>query len=324
MEPISLDDLFWDFPSGGFTAIPHDLLDWLAPRLSEAELRVLLYICRRTYGFRKQSDKISLNQFCDRPTSRSGQALDLGTGLSRQGVLNGLAGLKLKGVIKMVPGRGRAQVSQYEVLLSDEARARVIQLQMTPREMVNSVDYLRRPVRDCVSGRADGGRSRKGQPPKRQKVNVPEKTPPKTVYAVDPQEKGNMQEKGLKQEKAGFARNGLFSPEPPTEEYLGERLERITGQRLANRERAKLQTLDPDPERIAVALDTFSTETYWIDVPNRNSLFFDYFKRIAVERSSETWTRPSATKPSRSGVPYRYRNGPAETRNSDLGTSGLP
>ena len=282
----SLDDLLWDLPSRGFTAIPHDLLDWLAPRLSEAELRVLLYICRRTYGFMKKSDKISLNQFCDGPTSRSGEALDLGTGLSRQGVLNGLAGLELKGVIKTVPGRGRAQVSQYEILLSDKARARIIQLKMTPREMVNSVDHLRRPVRDCASSQADAGRSRKSQPPKRQKVNVAEKTPPKTVYAVDPQEKGNMQEKGLKQEKAGFARNGLFSPEPPTEEYLGERLERITGQHLTNRERTKLQALDPDPERIAQVLDTFSTEAYWVDMPNRNSLFFDYFKRIAAERSS--------------------------------------
>jgi hypothetical protein len=191
----------------------------------------------------------------------------------------------------MVPGRGRAQVSQYEVLLSDEARARIIKLQMTPREMVNSVDHLRRPIRDCASSRAQAGRSQKGQTPKSEKVNLAEKTPSKAVHSVDLQEKGFIQKERFAQEKAGFARNDLFFPykNNPTKEDLVELLERITGQHLTNRERTKLQALDPDPERIAGALDTFSTEAYWVDVPNRNSLFFDYFKRIAAERSSQEY-----------------------------------
>lgn len=45
------------------TALPNELFDeWLA-RLSAAALRVLLYICRRTRGFHKVVDAISLTQF---------------------------------------------------------------------------------------------------------------------------------------------------------------------------------------------------------------------------------------------------------------------
>ena len=36
------------------------LFDELLPYLSEAELKVLLYIVRRTFGFKKEADAISV------------------------------------------------------------------------------------------------------------------------------------------------------------------------------------------------------------------------------------------------------------------------
>ncbi|MEN6402537.1 MAG: hypothetical protein ABFD94_11405 [Armatimonadia bacterium] len=101
-------------PNG--TIVPDDVFDVLAPRLSEAELRVLLYIVRRTFGFKKNADAISLKQLTDGITARDGRILDSGTGMSRKGVIAGIKGLLDKGVInvqKRLDDRGENQVNVY-------------------------------------------------------------------------------------------------------------------------------------------------------------------------------------------------------------------
>ena len=96
-----MSEPFWydGFSSPNFTQVPDDVFDLLMPRLTEAELRVLLYIIRRTFGFKKDADAISINQMVDGITTREGRVLDSGTGLSRRSVVNGLKGLEAKGVI---------------------------------------------------------------------------------------------------------------------------------------------------------------------------------------------------------------------------------
>src|SRR5947208_16900894 len=83
------------------TPVPDDVFDVLAPQLTEAELRVLLYIVRRTFGFKRDRDAISLSQMVDGITTREGKVLDHGTGMSRRGVMKGCAGLVQKGVISV-------------------------------------------------------------------------------------------------------------------------------------------------------------------------------------------------------------------------------
>lgn len=68
----------YDAPN--YTQTPNAFFEAL-PDLSEAELRIGLAVIRKTFGWHKRSDKISLTQF---------QEL---TGMSRQGVLNGVNGL---------------------------------------------------------------------------------------------------------------------------------------------------------------------------------------------------------------------------------------
>ena len=58
------------FRFGGFsipngTYVPDEVFDVLMPRLSDIELRVLLYIIRRTFGFKKGADDISLKQMVE-------------------------------------------------------------------------------------------------------------------------------------------------------------------------------------------------------------------------------------------------------------------
>jgi len=65
------------------TPTPDEVFDVWLSKLSGAELKVLLYVVRRTFGFKKDSDAISLNQICQGITTRDGRVLDRGTGLAR-------------------------------------------------------------------------------------------------------------------------------------------------------------------------------------------------------------------------------------------------
>ena len=65
-------------PGWSTTATPDWLFDEVAPDLAKAPLKVLLYIVRRTSGFRKSADAISLNQFQHGIVTRDGRQLDKG------------------------------------------------------------------------------------------------------------------------------------------------------------------------------------------------------------------------------------------------------
>ncbi len=72
------------------TQIPNLILDLVIPRISEIEGRCLLYICRRTFGFHKDSDRISFSQFTEGIKDRRGVVLDYGAGIARSSVAKGL------------------------------------------------------------------------------------------------------------------------------------------------------------------------------------------------------------------------------------------
>ena len=81
------------------TQIPNLILDHLLPVLEQAETRCILYICRRTFGFGKNKDRISLTQFTNGIKTKDGQILDKGTGLSRPAVVWALQRLVAAGVV---------------------------------------------------------------------------------------------------------------------------------------------------------------------------------------------------------------------------------
>lgn len=67
--------------------------------LTGAELKVILYIARRTYGFGKDGDSISLRQMVDGIVKRNGERLDCGTGLGKDTVCKTLVALEAKCLI---------------------------------------------------------------------------------------------------------------------------------------------------------------------------------------------------------------------------------
>ena len=81
------------------TMFPDALLDHVMANLTGAEFKVLAYIVRRTFGFNKHADTISLDQICKGVKRIDGRLLDEGTGLSKKTAIAALKGLEDKGVI---------------------------------------------------------------------------------------------------------------------------------------------------------------------------------------------------------------------------------
>lgn len=109
-----------DFLKPNSTQVPNIIIDKLMYRLPDAEFRVVIYICRRTYGFQRESDQISFSQFIDGIVKRDGTRLDGGCGLSRQSVskaLNSLTEMKL--IIKEENARGNIYKINLDVDLKE-------------------------------------------------------------------------------------------------------------------------------------------------------------------------------------------------------------
>jgi len=72
----------------GFTQVPNEILEALARiRLSPYETRVVLFIIRKTYGWHKEIDWISLSQIVE------------GTGIAKPNVCRTIKSLKRKNII---------------------------------------------------------------------------------------------------------------------------------------------------------------------------------------------------------------------------------
>ena len=89
------------FAKPNTTPTPDDVFDVFLSALSHAELKVLLYIVRRTFGFKKDTDRISLKQIAEGIVTKQGRRLDSGTGLSRRGTIKAVKGLEAKGLIEV-------------------------------------------------------------------------------------------------------------------------------------------------------------------------------------------------------------------------------
>jgi len=94
-----MDKKFPGFRSPKYTQVPDELFDELLSQLNESELKVLLYITRRTFGFKKDSDNISIAQICNGIETKKGKVLDRGTGLGKSSVIRAVKGLEDKNII---------------------------------------------------------------------------------------------------------------------------------------------------------------------------------------------------------------------------------
>ena len=114
---------FKGFRAPAFTQLPNEVVDVLLPHLNEGELKCLLYIVRRTFGFQRETDNISLSQMVDGLVTSDGRRLDSGIGMSKATVARSLKGLQDKGIItsqrRRDPQRGDLPTT-YQLKFSPE------------------------------------------------------------------------------------------------------------------------------------------------------------------------------------------------------------
>lgn len=207
---------FAGFSSPNTTPVPDELFDVLAARLTESELRVLLYIVRRTFGFKKRSDAISLKQLVEGIKTRDGRVMDVGTGMSKQGVLRGVQGLVRKGIIEVrrrLTDEGDSEVNVYSLRFKDGEAGEPGDAGEgnTPREpypgVVNNVHYRgqrdiptrgqsRRPTTDSSTRDRDTRTTTSRQSPR------PTRRRPQDVVAdeIDDREEAETPAQGLVQQ----------------------------------------------------------------------------------------------------------------------------
>ncbi len=90
---------FKGYASPNYTPVPDELFDEQLPDLSGAELKVLLYVIRRTFGFKRESDNISISQMLNGLHTYDGRQLDRGVGLTKKTLLLAIKSLEEKNVI---------------------------------------------------------------------------------------------------------------------------------------------------------------------------------------------------------------------------------
>jgi len=94
------DNRFPGFQSPNYTQVPDEVFDVLLPDLSGSELKVLLYIIRRTFGFKRSSDTISISQMLGGIVKRDGSVLDRGVGLTKKTLLAAINSLEEQNIIR--------------------------------------------------------------------------------------------------------------------------------------------------------------------------------------------------------------------------------
>lgn len=102
--------------------VPDEYFDLILSHLTGVECKVLDYIFRRTFGFKKDSDRISLSQMVNGIVKADGERLDSGVGESRSGVVRALAGLETKGIIKktkITTERNGYETNVYSLVFQD-------------------------------------------------------------------------------------------------------------------------------------------------------------------------------------------------------------
>jgi hypothetical protein len=92
---------FEGFETPNSTPVPDVVFDRLLTKLGEAELKALLYIIRRTFGFKKDRDPVSFTQFLRGITTKDGEVQDEGCGIRDRTTLSkALQSLEQNRIIK--------------------------------------------------------------------------------------------------------------------------------------------------------------------------------------------------------------------------------
>lgn len=196
------------FAPPNYTQMPNDLFP-LMPLMGEAELRVTLAVARATFGWHREEVELSFNK------------LRLLTGLSKQGVINGVEAGVTRGTLKQIETRGRHGMTYcYSlVVLPDLSTS----LTSQPAGPVHEVDRSSAQVVHEVDRSASAPVHEVDRPGPQvvhevdqSLVNVVDRSTPPRMRVT--REKPEAERKGLKKERFKEKESDVREPQAPASE----------------------------------------------------------------------------------------------------------
>ncbi|MCP4990832.1 MAG: hypothetical protein GY928_33765 [Colwellia sp.] len=88
---MSKNQMGWDEPTANYSKLPHQFIDRLPLITTLAEIKVLIYVLRHTWGFGESNKRISLDELKNGRKKKDGTRIDKGTGLSKPSLRSGIA-----------------------------------------------------------------------------------------------------------------------------------------------------------------------------------------------------------------------------------------
>ena len=120
-----------------YTQLPNVILDEYLPLMGIAELKVVMFVARKTFGWQKEDDKISLSQMED------------ATGLSRQGVIDGVNAAIERGVLCRVQvGQGFLYHLNIDENVTSQASRLVKPVDQLEQKLVKPVDTQKKDIKE--------------------------------------------------------------------------------------------------------------------------------------------------------------------------------
>jgi len=115
----------FEVPKENWSKLPHVMVEALPLVSSMAELKVILYVLRHTWGYQEEERRISVDEFMNGRKQRKGGRIDGGTGLSAPAVRDGLARAVEHGFIVVdVDQRDLGRVQKwYALAMNDGERS---------------------------------------------------------------------------------------------------------------------------------------------------------------------------------------------------------
>lgn len=124
-------------PLPNYTQTPNAFFDEIMRDLNESELKVFLAITRKTFGWKKSRDRISLSQIVEM------------TGLSKPSVLSGIKGLVNKDLILFFQSQSG---NEFEVKVGEPELVKQVDQasKATLPELVKQVDTQKKPSKETI------------------------------------------------------------------------------------------------------------------------------------------------------------------------------
>ncbi len=137
--------MFKGFKEDQYTRVPDNFFDELLAFLTDAEVRVFLYLIRRTKGFNKDEDAVSFKQFLKGIVKENGERLDYGCGIRNRSTLSkALKSLEEKGIITSrkttVQGKREKDTTIYKLVYEEAVQQMDYPSTATVPQVVQQMD----------------------------------------------------------------------------------------------------------------------------------------------------------------------------------------